>query len=1509
MSTGIYDWRKCIFCQKGRKGTKKETTRSTPEGLDGASKLITEFIERNINTEFVARISKELEQENHQSVLDLFQVKNACYHHSCVLEQRHTLGKTHADSERTDSAVRTSKRRSGDLLGELTCLFCSKGETEEKLSEAGIKYATKKKVNISHANETAIKWRDMALALGKTEISSALSVGDLASNEIFYHRTCLTEFHNDFKVLTVSKSDLDESKQRKAWCESSALYKVIDFIYEKDREEPGSSFSVKSLEEQYMNLLTHQGIKYTSHVTRFADKLVDNVDGLIKDTTQKKIIVYLQKNVSSMMYHSCDSPNILMSKFRDVATQIRNTMSTHKNEFVGCFNKNSQADSIPMALITFVSMLVDGTTTENNVCSQGALTAAQVIMYNFRKKFMKTSTGNRRHSKSHETPLVIYSSLKLYSETRSKNAIDDLHALGIGVSYQRVLDITKNLYDSQRNQYERDGVLVPCVMRKNVFTILAKDNIDLNARSTDAKSHYHGTSLSGLQYPNEENPGSVLQRTYEDLPNVSKKLDNLPKEYCEVPELPSNPRKGITAPVCTVNLPTYFETLSSLMKSMQLEYEWLTSFDNENGFGWAKHHSSFNRSGTDINVGVNAILPLINKQVHRLDTMYHVMNLNTKITNFLNSSQTPVDTCDQPVYALTKTIQWMFPETFGSDKYLSILGGLHIEQSALVMHGELIKGSGLEKVLAANDLSIVGTSAVVDVNDIKRARYCLQVAACAVFRKLKDAYLQSGSASPILDWLELRSKESEMCFYWKLILDFQVLVLVFVRSIREGNFQVYIESLIALCKWYFALDHIHYSRWCTVQCFDLMLLEVVCPDVYKEFLEGNFSFQKTNSQFSRLATDQIHEQNNKIIKGAGGAKHLLNKVDESGLIRWETIGTDIARILSEFEDTINQPTHVRVKNHHEDNNTFQTTFSGDVQKVYDGIVTNPFLLDTLTSLSNTSLAFPDNVFHNISILKSTGEKQFLRFFNDRLILGKETIDSKLTKNQFVLPGHVDPSEKKSEKSKSMIIKDSQLTKLRSALDHREMEAKKIFSQELLGVSHSIALTPTSLYHAKKSAITDRLATVPYPSFSDTTCSAIIIELSAMTIIKAKCNAETFYDFALILYQYIMVQARNFKRIDIVCDQYFSGSLKEGTRRGRGHGTRKIFDDDTKFPEKMRDDFLKHSENKECLNRYLADKFIEFHSTNSSKQHLSITYGDTIKSTEQELLDSARINFCTSEEADARLVRHAINCVETGYDPVVVRTVDTDVLVLMISYYPFMSDINNGTRVLTLMGNNWSSIKVYDINALASEIGYSVCKGLPFFYAFTGCDTVSSMYHCSKTNFWDELFKQPNIPQLLSVFAELSTQPIEVTSEQVDILEIFLVRVYYPKKVNTGSLSDERAAHFKRLASVNIRQLPLSRPGLIEHTKRACIQGGWLWGECVANMQIPPVTEWGWQRAGTGHGNEQGYVPQWQTVDESFNIDHITKTCTCRKATCKSCKCAKSGLACLPFCGCEKSCEN
>ena len=154
-----------------------------------------------------------------------------------------------------------------------------------------------------------------------------------------------------------------------------------------------------------------------------------------------------------------------------------------------------------------------------------------------------------------------------------------------------------------------------------------------------------------------------------------------------------------------------------------------------------------------------------------------------------NHQQTPVDTSDQPVYALTKQIQWKYPLEFES--YFSLFGGLHIEQSMLA--GELIISSRLPAILEICGLSIIGTDAALNINHIKRASYYLQVSLSVIYKKLREAHINSASTIPVMKRLEDRSNEWDMCFYWKLILNIQLEILIFVRS----NFLLYIERLRA----------------------------------------------------------------------------------------------------------------------------------------------------------------------------------------------------------------------------------------------------------------------------------------------------------------------------------------------------------------------------------------------------------------------------------------------------------------------------------------------------------------------------------------------------------------------------------------------------------------------------------------------------------------------------------------------------------------------------------------
>ena len=146
------------------------------------------------------------------------------------------------------------------------------------------------------------------------------------------------------------------------------------------------------------------------------------------------------------------------------------------------------------------------------------------------------------------------------------------------------------------------------------------------------------------------------------------------------------------------------------------------------------------------------------------------------------------------------------------------------------------------------------------------------------------------------------------------------------------------------------------ARWLTIHWFDLWNLKATFPDVFEYFSKGFFSFQKSNREFSRMGLDQVHGQNNAVIKGCGGATDIVNKVDDSTLIRWETCGPDIARLILEFENSIEsdpQPGVARAK-HHEDNTSFQKK-----SILCKGFAINPFLQDKLSKMNNPKVLIPD----------------------------------------------------------------------------------------------------------------------------------------------------------------------------------------------------------------------------------------------------------------------------------------------------------------------------------------------------------------------------------------------------------------------------------------------------------------------------------------------------------------------------------------------------------------------
>ena len=319
----------------------------------------------------------------------------------------------------------------------------------------------------------------------------------------------------------------------------------------------------------------------------------------------------------------------------------------------------------------------------------------------------------------------------------------------------------------------------------------------------------------------------------------------------------------------------------------------------------------------------------------------------------------------------------------------------------------------------------------------------------------------------------------------------------------------------------------------------------------------------------------------------------------------------------------------------------------------------------------------------------------------------------------------------------------------------------------------------------------------------------------------------------------MKSAESFHRCDIVTDQYFNRSLKEGVRDSRGsEGIVILFNDQTPLPSKFESNFLTNGTNKTNLNEYLAQKFIAFHHNNS--QILCATYKQqTILSNQLHVITEESIANCSCEEADARIIRHAINLGRNGYKNVQIQTVDNNVLVLSLGYAKQLKDAG-----LEQLFVNYGPIRVYyNVFKNLSYLGNDICKALPFLLALTGCDTTSSFYKIGKTTHWTTWMKMHDAyPALTNAFLRLSNQPTgDIDAETLHVIIQFVYQCYGLIYTERSSAKTLRVQHITNTPNLTLRELVPSIHGVLQHIRRCCIQVGYLWKLADFEIDIPDPT--------------------------------------------------------------------
>ena len=346
--------------------------------------------------------------------------------------------------------------------------------------------------------------------------------------------------------------------------------------------------------------------------------------------------------------------------------------------------------------------------------------------------------------------------------------------------------------------------------------------------------------------------------------------------------------------------------------------------------------------------------------------------------------------------------------------------------------------------------------------------------------------------------------------------------------------------------------------------------------------------------------------------------------------------------------------------HHDETKGVQKEFKKSVLKLAVTITEmgNPFLETSTDLLVLDSRDIVDaEVAGTIEDILSVGKKQYEEFLQERLFKRSTSLFSPITKNKF--PLFSCPVAKKSSKEKQRIatLKVSLFSRLYVSCQVREGDLDDFFCHENHSFPPSIS-QHGNLRLGSKSDLLEVLENCRSYAEEPKNMQVVILDGPAIVNMLKPVACQAFAEYAeKVFLKYLAKQLEAVDRLDIVWDIYVQDSLKSTTRSKCGKGSRRRVQPTTRVPTNWHE-FLRVDDNKTELFAYLADQSI---SISDSKQIVSAKGESAICN--QDRFDLTSVAPCKQEEADTRILLHAKDAVMQGYERILIRTVDTDVIVL------------------------------------------------------------------------------------------------------------------------------------------------------------------------------------------------------------------------------------------------------
>lgn len=167
--------------------------------------------------------------------------------------------------------------------------------------------------------------------------------------------------------------------------------------------------------------------------------------------------------------------------------------------------------------------------------------------------------------------------------------------------------------------------------------------------------------------------------------------------------------------------------------------------------------------------------------------------------------------------------------------------------------------------------------------------------------------------------------------------------------------------------------------------------------------------------------------------------------------------------------------------------------------------------------------------------------------------------------------------------------------------------------------------------------------------------------------------------------------------------------------------------------------------------------------------------------------------CNHEEADTRIVIHVLHALQSGCKSVLIRTVDTDIVVILVGKFGRLIAERSDADIWIAFGMR-KHFTFISVNRVCASLGETKAACLPVFHALSGCDTTSAFVGKGKHSAWQAWQMYNEVTSTLASLAENPFQHLDVDSEHFQRIERMTV-IMYDKTCPHDSINEARKELF------------------------------------------------------------------------------------------------------------------